>query len=147
MKRSPRPSGPLTSAVVCLTIGCGAVCGVFAGGAAAGCGGGDTGGGGSGGTGGAGACPNDLPESCPAPEPGYSKDVAPIIEARCATCHSAGGQAGEKPLDTYAEVYSLRTNVLTRVYGCKMPPAGATQLTEAERATLLAWLVCGAKEN
>jgi uncharacterized membrane protein len=105
-----------------------------------------TGGGGTG-TGGAAGCPNDLPDTCPSPEPGYSADVASIVAERCATCHSPGGQAQSTLLTDYAEVYAKRTTVLTRVYACKMPPAGAPPLTSDERAALLGWLVCGAKND
>ncbi len=108
-----------------------------------------TAGGGSGGTGTGGTtgCPNDLPEACPAPAPAYSMDVAPIMAERCATCHSPGGQAETTLLTDHAEIYANRTPVLTRVYACKMPPAGAPQLTDGERETLLGWLVCGAKND
>jgi len=37
--------------------------------------------------------------------------------------------------------------VLTRIYGCVMPPASAPPLTPEERQTLLSWFVCGAPEN
>lgn len=113
-----------------------------------GCGGGGAGGaGGGGGSGGEASCPNDLPESCPSPEPGYAADVAAIVAERCATCHSPGGQAASTLLTDYAQVYAKRTTVLTRVYACKMPPPGAPELTDEERAALLGWLVCGAKDD
>ncbi|MFO0591024.1 MAG: hypothetical protein U0441_26000 [Polyangiaceae bacterium] len=98
-------------------------------------------------SGGGGACPNDLPESCPSPEPLYTSEVAAVIKSRCLTCHTAGGQAATTPLGDYADVYARRTTVLTRVYACKMPPPDAPQLTEEERTTLLGWLVCGAEDN
>lgn len=118
-------------------------------GALGGCGGesGAGGGGAGGATGGEGGCPNDLPDACPSSDPSYSTDVVPILESRCLDCHSPGGPAETTPLGGYDSVYSIRTTVLTRVYGCKMPPADATPLTPEERATLLAWLVCGAKDN
>jgi len=37
--------------------------------------------------------------------------------------------------------------VLTQVYSCRMPQPGAAPLTEAERAALLGWLVCGAPND
>src|SRR5438067_879667 len=89
-------------------------------------------------------CPNDLPSACPQPPPTYS-DVAPIFSGVCVQCHAPGGQTADKPLTTYDEVFSRRTTVLTQVYGCVMPPEDANaQLTPAQRAALLAWLVCGA---
>ena len=90
-------------------------------------------------------CPNDLPASCPATVPDYNTEIAPIIEARCLTCHSPGG-AGSAGHDftTYQTVYNQQTEILSQVYGCRMPPEGATPLSSDERALLLDWLVCGA---
>jgi uncharacterized membrane protein len=93
------------------------------------------------------SCPNDLPASCPSDAPGYAATIAPLIQARCATCHAPGGQAGDRPLVTYDDVFSRRSAVLDQVYGCRMPPAGGTALTSDERSALLAWLVCGAPHD
>jgi uncharacterized membrane protein len=92
-------------------------------------------------------CPNDLPASCPSPAPHFAADVQPVLQARCVRCHTSGGQAGEKPLTTWAEIFGRRSSVLNRVYACVMPPAAEPQLTEAERRTLLGWLVCGAPDD
>ncbi|MFS8069286.1 MAG: hypothetical protein ACMG6S_23235 [Byssovorax sp.] len=102
---------------------------------------------GAGGAGGGSSCPNDLPASCPVPAPGWAKDVAPVIEARCATCHAAGGVAADKPLTSHAEVFSRRGAVLNQVHACKMPQAGSPQLTPVERAALQGFLVCGAQND
>lgn len=93
------------------------------------------------------ACPNDLPASCPSPAPGYAAEIAPIVKARCLLCHDAGGVASDRPLSPYAALYARRSAVLNQVHGCTMPPSGATAPTEAERAALLGWLVCGAPDN
>ncbi|HET6982969.1 MAG TPA: hypothetical protein VFI53_12560 [Myxococcaceae bacterium] len=94
-----------------------------------------------------GDCPNDLPASCPSPSPSYQTTVAPIINLRCVTCHSPGGQEASRPLQTYSQVYSERSAVLNQVYACNMPPGSAAQPTEQEREALLGWLVCGAPQN
>ncbi len=94
-----------------------------------------------------GGCPNDLPAACPAQVPSYAADIAPLLQRRCLVCHAPGGPAASRPLTSYAAVYTLRTTVLSQVYGCVMPPPGATPLTGAERASLLAWLVCKAPDN
>ncbi len=93
-------------------------------------------------------CPQDLPASCPATPPSYQTDVAPILAARCTTCHSPGG-AGSAFFDftSYASVYAGRSAMLNAVYACKMPPSGAAALESPERQTLLTWLVCGAPDN
>jgi len=94
-----------------------------------------------------GNCPNDLPASCPSPAPSYQAKVAPIINLRCVTCHSPGGQEASRPLQTYSQVYSERSAVLNQVYSCNMPPGSAAEPTEQEREALLGWLVCGAPQN
>lgn len=94
-----------------------------------------------------GGCPSDLPASCPANAPHYHDTIGPLIAAKCATCHRAGGQEPTKPLVTYADVDARKTTVLTQIYSCRMPLATAPQLTLAEREELLAWLVCGAKND
>lgn len=114
--------------------------------------GGSTAGGGGAGTsvsgaGGSSNCPDDLPESCPSPAPGWAKDVAPVIEARCSSCHVQGGAAADKPFTTHAQVFSRKGSVLNQVYACKMPPEGATPLSTAERLAIESWLVCGAPDD
>jgi hypothetical protein len=70
------------------------------------------------------SCPNDLPPAAPgAPE--LSGDGRPIINLRCVTCHSPGGQEASRPLQTYSQVYSERSAVLNQVYACNMPPGTA----------------------
>jgi len=93
------------------------------------------------------ACPNDLPSACPADPPSYARDIAPLIQARCLECHAPGGKESNRDLTTYDHVYANRSAVLNQVYGCAMPPAGASGLDDAQRATLLAWLVCHAPNN
>jgi uncharacterized membrane protein len=93
------------------------------------------------------SCPNDLPPSCPSAAPSYQAAVSPIINLRCVTCHSPGGQEASRPLQTYSQVYSERSAVLNQVYACNMPPGSAAQPTAQEREALLGWLVCGAPQN
>ena len=98
------------------------------------------------GTGGAGSCPNDLPAAC-GTAPSYQATVAPIINARCLTCHSPGGQQSSLPFQTYSQVYTQRSAILNQVYSCNMPPVPNPRPTEQERQELLMWLVCGAPQN
>ena len=88
-------------------------------------------------------CPNDLPPDCPASFPHYD-DVAPVIATHCTGCHRPGGIETSKLFGSYAQVYALRRDMLTQVYGCRMPPTCALQLTTDERHVLLQWFVCGA---
>ena len=91
-------------------------------------------------------CPNDLPASCPSPVPSYQTTVSSIINVRCTSCHSPGGQAATWPFQTYQDVYVERSTVLNQVYSCNMP-LGGPALPEQERQDLLGWLVCGAPQN
>jgi hypothetical protein len=93
-------------------------------------------------------CPNDLPDNCPTPTPSYATDVKGIIDDKCNGCHANGG-VGQSTEDfsTYDRIHSRRGPMLNQVYGCKMPPPDAGQLTADERAKLLGWLVCDAPNN
>jgi hypothetical protein len=87
----------------------------------------------------------------------FSKDVWPILERRCVSCHQPG-EIAPMPLTSYAEVRpwanAIRDAVLTR----KMPPwdaAGDTahsfrndrSLTETEIRTITTWVKEGAPEG
>ncbi|HZS08049.1 MAG TPA: thiol-disulfide isomerase [Blastocatellia bacterium] len=86
----------------------------------------------------------------------FTKDVAKILHANCATCHRPGEMA-PMPLLTYKEVRpwakSIREAVTTRA----MPPwfadphygefANDRRLTQAEIDTIVAWVDGGAKEG
>ena len=93
---------------------------------------------------GASTCPANLPADCPADAPTWQVDIQPIVQARCVPCHQSGGLASDRPLDSYEAVYKRRSAALNQVYACRMPQAGATPLTSAERLALLTWFVCGA---
>jgi hypothetical protein len=93
------------------------------------------------------ACPM-LDQTCPAAEPSYATDVAPIIQSKCTPgCHMPGGTEAIRDLTTYSKVFSQRTSVLSQVFDCLMPPAGSPDMTDQERAAVVAWLVCGAQNN
>jgi hypothetical protein len=93
-------------------------------------------------------CPSDLPPACPAQTPSFAKDIQPIFERRCWGCHAGSGVAiSGDDFSTYASIFSNRTVILNRVYGCVMPPPDAGQPTPEERAAFLAWFVCKAPNN
>lgn len=96
-------------------------------------------------------CPDDVPASCPQSAPTYAKDIAPIMKASCATaqCHAPGGREEKRPLTDYDKVFAQRQGVLLQVNACRMPPrdAPALALPAESRKALLAWLVCGAKND
>ncbi len=92
-------------------------------------------------------CPDDLPTTCPGTVPSYAQDVAPIVMSICGKCHAPGGIAANRELITYDGLFGLKDAVLNQVSVCNMPPANATPLGEADRATLMTWIVCGAPQN
>jgi hypothetical protein len=96
-------------------------------------------------------CPSDLPadDDCRTASPVYD-DVKPVFATRCAVCHQAGGLETLFQFDTYAQIHddaAKRTRILTQIYGCRMPPPCAPDLSAEERKTMLKWLVCGAPEG
>ena len=67
--------------------------------------------------------------------------IEPIVEERCATCHSGASAPLGVRLETQAEIEARaedieRVAVLTQV----MPPGNSTGMTEDERELLAAWL-------
>jgi cytochrome c peroxidase len=95
------------------------------------------------------SCPTDLPTSCSGTAPSYAQMVGPIVNSVCAAkCHAPGGIASNRPMGDYASLFALKDAVLNQVSNCNMPPVDADpQLGEADRSTLLAWIVCGAPNN
>jgi thiol-disulfide isomerase/thioredoxin len=86
----------------------------------------------------------------------WHADVAPLVEARCATCHRPG-QVGPFPLLSYRDVRSRRAVVREVVAEGRMPPWHADaprgvfendlRLGDDEKALLLSWLDAGAPEG
>ncbi len=93
------------------------------------------------------ACPADLPAACPSPAPSFDGSVHDVIVRRCAICHGPNGENPGRPLETYEQIVPQRSEMLSQVYACRMPPPGAAPPTESERLALLGWLVCGAPNN
>lgn len=80
--------------------------------------------------------------------PTFTRDIAPIITARCASCHREGG-AAPFPLTSFEDVYS-RIDAVARVVATReMPPwlpaqggatfAGTRALSAVEREAILRW--------
>lgn len=94
-----------------------------------------------------GSCGVTTPSSCPTSAPSYATDVAPVMQKYCTSCHVAGGQEANKPLDTFSAVSQRSGEVQDQIAGCDMPPSGATQPTAAEMQVVLDWIACGAQNN
>ena len=90
------------------------------------------------------------------PEPSYARDIAPLLQAKCVTCHRPG-DIGSWAMTNHSIVadhaVSMRQDLLTGI----MPPwhadpgsgtfANDSSLTPAEAARLVAWLDAGAKRG
>lgn len=92
------------------------------------------------------SCPVEAPTSCPDPTAIRYADVAPIIEARCASCHSPLW-SGPWPLNTLSHVRDWTDDIRTNLIACTMPPPDAgIPITKEERLTVLRWIRCGTPE-
>lgn len=109
-------------------------------------GGGSTGGGAGGGSGGGSAT-----------SPTWWKDVRPIAQERCQTCHTAGGIA-PFALETYAQAQAMAAAMADATTNKRMPPwmpdpncggpfVGERRLTQAQIDTIAAWNAAGAPEG
>lgn len=86
----------------------------------------------------------------------WSKDVAPLVFAKCAECHRAG-QLGPMSLLSYADARPWAKSIRKAVTSREMPPWQAASphgtfsndisLTDAEIATLVSWVDSGAPEG
>jgi hypothetical protein len=86
----------------------------------------------------------------------YSKDVAPILQKNCETCHRAG-EAAPMSLRSYKEVRPYAAAIKEAVLLKKMPPwfadphyghfSNDRTLSEQDVKTLVAWADSGAKEG
>ena len=72
-------------------------------------------------------------------DPSWQAQVAPVFQRVCSKCHLPGGDA-DVDLSTAASWHAERSEIVQRVLVARtMPPAG-TELSDADRAALAAWL-------
>jgi hypothetical protein len=86
----------------------------------------------------------------------FHKDIEPILQARCQSCHRPG-EAAPMPLLTYNEVRPWAKAIRTAVLSGKMPPWQADShslkfsndlsLQPGEKETLISWIDSGAHEG
>jgi mono/diheme cytochrome c family protein len=91
------------------------------------------------------ACPSDEQGACPATALTYDSGIGALLTQRCSPCHAPRGDAG-RLLTDYPHAFGQRTGIGTQLVSCSMPPAGAPQLSDAERKQILDWLTCGAPQ-
>ncbi len=95
------------------------------------------------------------PTTAPGPVT-WHKDVAPIVQRKCATCHVAGGVA-PFALGTLAEWKAMEQPALAAMRSGKMPPFPGKQdcadydptqaISAAQKATIETWVEEGGKEG
>jgi hypothetical protein len=83
----------------------------------------------------------------------YAKDIAPMIQAKCATCHQPGG-IGPMPLNNYTQIKGFAPMIREVIRTHRMPPyladetVGAFQdddrLSPKQMKTLVHWIEAGA---
>lgn len=90
------------------------------------------------------ACAVVVPVACPESPPRYA-DVAPILAARCGSCHVESSDGSEPwPLDTYDNVAEWAGLIRQDVLDCTMPPADSSvRMTANEAWTIVTWIACG----
>src|SRR5262249_5378687 len=83
----------------------------------------------------------------------YAKDVAPVLQKKCVSCHTKGG-IGPFTMDSYEVVKGFSGMIKESVMSDRMPPWDANphvgkwsndySLTAAETKTLIHWIEAGA---
>src|SRR5215211_4487304 len=89
-------------------------------------------------------------------KPTYVRNVAPILDGRCISCHSRGGVA-PFPLTSYREARQHRTEIAAVVASRRMPPWHADSqaraylydpsLTASQVVTIVRWVRAGAPQG
>jgi hypothetical protein len=92
----------------------------------------------------------------PAAAPTFNKDILPILQQRCQSCHTSG-EIGPMPLTSHTEVRPWARAIRESVKLRKMPPwfadpehgefANDPRLTEREISLIDAWVQAGAPEG
>ena len=97
-------------------------------------------------------------QAAPPAKPTFSKDVAPIFQAKCQSCHEPGSIA-PMSLVTFKDSRPWARSIKARVESRQMPPwhidrsVGVTHfkndmsLTDDQIATIVAWVDQGAPEG
>src|ERR1700683_5203288 len=90
------------------------------------------------------------------PAPPSHKDIEPILQKRCQSCHR-DGEAAPMPLLTYEQARPWAKAIRASVFNGKMPPwqpdprygkfSNDLSLAPGEKEKLIAWVDAGAKEG
>ncbi len=89
------------------------------------------------------------PASCDVTGVTFSKDVLPIIQKRCYSCHGNGQNQGGVNLDGHAKISTspkLYASI-AHLPGAEPMPIGGSKLPQCEIDKIKAWLDAGAPNN
>jgi hypothetical protein len=77
----------------------------------------------------------------------YSRDILPIINANCISCHTPGGQQESTPFTNHTQIKDYSSTIVERVNGEGgiMPPSGA--ISSCDQLKIEAWVNAGAPNN
>ncbi len=98
---------------------------------------------------------SDADASARGPRITYAREIAPILNARCVSCHRAG-EVGPMPLDSYQQARAWAGQIAEWTGDRRMPPWGADshgefynerRLTDAEVQQFTDWAKTGAREG
>lgn len=86
----------------------------------------------------------------------YTHDIAPIIQAKCTTCHQPGG-VGPMTLNSYEQVKNFAPMIREAIRTQRMPPSAADaaighfkddiRLNSEQKTTLVHWIEAGAQRG
>ena len=87
--------------------------------------------------------------NCDTTSMSYSRDIAPIIQDNCLSCHAPGGVQEAHPYDTYAglKVYANNTKLLIRINDTVTPMPQSGLMTPCNRHKIESWVNAGAPNN
>lgn len=97
--------------------------------------------------------------SVPAAAVSFSKDVLPLLNARCVSCHGPGAPSAGLNLSSYADVLagsrsrpvvvpgSAATSRLVDAISTGRMPLGGPKLSATEIETIQSWVNAGAQDN
>jgi hypothetical protein len=93
------------------------------------------------------SCGSDPALDCSTINSTYNTNMKAIIDAKCATCHKAGGSAESLGIySTYAEMKPNFEKAWEEIDKGRMPQKGSPQLTDAEKEAFECWKNGGFKE-
>ena len=86
------------------------------------------------------------PASAPASRADYAKDIRPVLDEYCFSCHNDKKHKGDVVLDKFADEAAVMADravwekVLKNIRGCQMPPEEKPQPKDEQRQLVLNWI-------